>query len=466
MDPSRVQRLLELIGSVRAIDRQSTELKRERRSQQRQKEPTVEAKACVTCRRAKTKCFNNGGACVRCMSAGRECVYAQAQKRGRRADRTIQHLLDDIESELKGEPAERSEQVHDDSEHSALHNPLGVLASAATQSNGVLPEIYGSKPEEDLLQDPILRGLVTENELERLVYFFHANMGPVFMHLDPRVHTPMLLRMNNPFLTTAVVAVASSFTSPELHDALMAHAHDQATRVFAEGRKSLEIVQAFLVLVYWAPWNDFLADKSWAYHGQALRLACEIRLDLQPDPSVAASYRYTRAFTEDEVAVLLASRKRTYHLLCVSDISMAAQSGRADTTSGHRLARRPRLSAQDLDFTAVLSIAHVFSRALHFWHAVDKENPPDSERDLFVRQWRANLETVTAGGPNQGTSIADAATILDQVACARAVGSSFAGYYAAQVRALTASATDPFDFSFLQDEPLMSFLESLNNELF
>jgi hypothetical protein len=47
----------------------------------------------------------------------------------------------------------------------------------------------------------------------------------------------------------------------------MAHAHALASRAFAEGYKSLEIVQAYLMIYHWSArfppsWRE---DRSWAY---------------------------------------------------------------------------------------------------------------------------------------------------------------------------------------------------------
>jgi len=186
---------------------------------------------------------------------------------------------------------------------------------------------------------------------------YFNNLRPFFMHLDPVVHTPSFLRFNSPFLTSAIASVAATFDTHSAHLAppITAHAHHLASRTFAEGYKSLEVVQGYLVLLHWAArfppyWSE---DKSWAYQGQAMRLACEIRLDLPPNKDTLSSYRFTRQLTEDETERLLACRGRTYLLVSLSeiawvvwsgmynaDIRMASQTGRADTTSGHRLLRR------------------------------------------------------------------------------------------------------------------------------
>jgi hypothetical protein len=85
----------------------------------------------------------------------------------------------------------------------------------------------------------------------------------------------------------------------------------------------VEVVQAFLVMVHWAscPSDDWLGDRSWMYQGQAMRLSCEIRLDLPPDRELLNMYRHTRALTEDEMSRLGSCRQRTYLLVCMSEIA-------------------------------------------------------------------------------------------------------------------------------------------------
>lgn len=72
---------------------------------------------------------------------------------------------------------------------------------------------------------------------------------------------------------------------------------------------------------------------------------------------------------------------------------MATQSGRADTASGHRLIHAPDLTflmpgdQMNATFSATVTLNHIFSRVLHRWHGMlkDKEDSPDVERELFVR---------------------------------------------------------------------------------
>jgi len=87
----RLSRVLGHIAHLRKLDQESIDKRREKRHAYRHKEDEghkVEvAQACVTCRKAKTKCLNRDGEpCARCAMAGEKCTYPPQKKRGRRTD--------------------------------------------------------------------------------------------------------------------------------------------------------------------------------------------------------------------------------------------------------------------------------------------------------------------------------------------------------------------------------------------
>ncbi|RSH85388.1 hypothetical protein EHS25_004784 [Saitozyma podzolica] len=270
--------------------------------------------------------------------------------------------------------------------------------SAAQTTAKLVEKHLNAVAETDFSQDPNLQGLLTGEDFNRLVALYFTKLRPFFLHLDPNVHTPNFLRVNSPFLTTAIAAVAASYDpgsfllAPRLED----HAHYLASRAFAQGDKSTEVVQAFLTMVHWAscPSEDWLGNRSWMYQGQAMRLACEIRLDLLPDRKLLNTYRHTRGLTKDELDKLGSSRQKTYLLACF----IATNSSRADTTAGHPLLRRPDLSfvvpIDEIDetFTASVRLSDIFGKALQHWHGMDRQNAELGERDRFVRSWRGALD--------------------------------------------------------------------------
>ena len=79
-------------------------------------------------------------------------------------------------------------------------------------------------------------------------YFYR--LRPFYYHLDPSLHTPSFLRLNSPFLTSALAAVTATYDPASAHFAarLQAHAERLAVKCFEVGWKSVEVVQAFGML--------------------------------------------------------------------------------------------------------------------------------------------------------------------------------------------------------------------------
>lgn len=111
--------------------------------------------------------------------------------------------------------------------------------------------------------------------------------------LDQDFHTPALVCSRSPFLLTSsmllipyffgswfsrgtvVCAIASKFYThrPELHSQLAELAQKLAFSVPAQGYKSLEIVQAYLLLTLWGcgAVERYEYDKTWLLLGMAIR---------------------------------------------------------------------------------------------------------------------------------------------------------------------------------------------------
>ena len=109
--------------------------------------------------------------------------------------------------------------------------------------------------------------------------------------LDRDFHTPSLVCSRSPFLLTtskqiyislrprihpiAVCATASKFYTekPELYGRLTEIVRKLAFSVPAQGYKSVEIVQAYLILTLWGcgAVERFEQDKTWLLLGMAIR---------------------------------------------------------------------------------------------------------------------------------------------------------------------------------------------------
>jgi hypothetical protein len=117
------------------------------------------------------------------------------------------------------------------------------------------------------------------------------------MYFDPRIHTLPYIRSHSSFLLCTILTISSSFKpispSPLLHSRLVPHLTRLEHKIRTEGFKSIEIIQALLLLASWSEVPVNLArDKTWTYISHALALAVELRLDMpvpyyvQVDPGI------------------------------------------------------------------------------------------------------------------------------------------------------------------------------------
>ena len=119
--------------------------------------------------------------------------------------------------------------------------------------------------------------------------------------LDRNFHTPALVCSRSPFLLTTgafrffflprsrdliqitVCSIASKFytAKPDLHPKLTELAKRLAFSVPAKGYKSVEIVQAYLLLTLWGcgAVERYEQDKTWLLLGMAIRCVSYLRWD-------------------------------------------------------------------------------------------------------------------------------------------------------------------------------------------
>lgn len=111
-------------------------------------------------------------------------------------------------------------------------------------------------------------------------YFTHMSMHCSV--LVPDFHTPSLVCSRSPFLLTVICAIASKFypDRPDLHPRLNRIVKKLSFNVPERGFKSLEIVQAYLLLALWGcgPVERFEQDKTWLLLGLAIRMATDLNL--------------------------------------------------------------------------------------------------------------------------------------------------------------------------------------------
>lgn len=302
------------------------------------------------------------------------------------ADSDSQHPLRAIASateQLISSPTEHSPDLSYQNKQSSrspkLHslpddslNPLGLLAEAslanrrktsnhhglvarpldaqATGQIGVASDAYFKPGPMTILPlrrlyierqiQPEMLSITSTEEVVALfdIFFDHLNLFATL--LDRNFHTPALVCSRSPFLLTVICAISSKFYEPrpDLHPKLMDLARKLAFSVPEKGYKSVEIVQAYLLLTWWGsgPVERYENDKTWLLLGIAIRMATD--LNLHRKTTVANEE------TEDGQARVFEvhNRERTW-LTCFNlDKSLSAQMGKPHTIKEDYIIRNTR----------------------------------------------------------------------------------------------------------------------------
>ncbi|KAM0752863.1 hypothetical protein T439DRAFT_184423 [Meredithblackwellia eburnea MCA 4105] len=202
----------------------------------------------------------------------------------------------------------------------------------------------GRGAEQEGKAPPLLtKGII---DAETAVELFRIFFDYAYIHLpllDPTYSTATSILGRSPFLFTVICAVASRFhKDPNLHVSCYEEAHACFVECVATGERSLESVQACMILTLWtsAPREGTGEDRpkrAWLYFGNAVRMALELGLfrppqwvdkhlvenGSKPNPWV----NLKGVATEEEQREAL-NRERTWLLVFVIDRNMSAVMGR------------------------------------------------------------------------------------------------------------------------------------------
>ncbi|KAJ7193876.1 fungal-specific transcription factor domain-containing protein [Mycena pura] len=280
-------------------------------------------------------------------------------------------------------------------------NPLGLLAEAslanrrahASHPSGLIARStvpgenkFGVASDNYFKPGPIsilpLRRLMIERQVqpemlsfvstEEVVALFKIFFEHVNLHcnlLDGNFHTPSLVCSRSPFLLTTICAISSKFydVKPELHNQLTEMAKKLAFSVPARGYKSLEIVQAYLLLALYGcgAVERYEQDKTWLLLGMAIRMATD--LNLHRKSSVATDDTEDGRAREHEVH----NRERTWLLCFCLDRSFSAQMGKPYSIkedfvirNAQQWARSPLAIATDTGMAGYVDLQRIISRSL------------------------------------------------------------------------------------------------------
>ena len=106
------------------------------------------------------------------------------------------------------------------------------------------------------IEDPVAKGLMNEQTAENIIDMVLIRLNPFINLFDPELHSALYIRNKCPFLFTTLLMAGSKFFKPSLYVECRRLADEHAVRAFAESRKSVEIVQAFMCLTYWKEPDD------------------------------------------------------------------------------------------------------------------------------------------------------------------------------------------------------------------
>lgn len=237
---------------------------------------------------------------------------------------------------------------------------------------------------------PEMLSFVSTDEVIALfnIYFDHMNMH---CHLlDRDFHTPSLVCSRSPFLLTTICAISSKFyeKKPDLHNQLVELAKRLAFNVPAKGYKSVEIVQAYLLLALWGcgAVERYEQDRTWMLLGMAIRMATD--LNLHRKTAVASQDTQESRARDLEVH----NRERTWILCFCLDRSFSSQMGKPYSVKEDFIIRNvdawcnaPTAIWSDPSLAAYSDLQRIVSRSLDFLYSnTDSASGLQTSCDYFL----------------------------------------------------------------------------------
>ncbi|KAL4244821.1 Protease transcriptional activator prtT [Abortiporus biennis] len=216
---------------------------------------------------------------------------------------------------------------------------------------------------------PEMLSFVSTEEVVALFKIYYENMNFHCNLLDPAFHTPSLVCSRSPFLLTTICAIASRFYDerPELNAKLSDLSRKLAFSVPAQGYKSVEIVQAYLLNTLWGcgPVERYEQDRTWMLLGMAIRMATD--LNLHRRTAVTSPDTVEGRARDREVH----NRERTWIFCFCLDRSFSAQMGKPYTIkedfvirNASQWCRAPASVPADVSLAAYADLQRILTRSL------------------------------------------------------------------------------------------------------
>ncbi|KAM0487290.1 hypothetical protein ACHAPX_000561 [Trichoderma viride] len=230
----------------------------------------IQKSACLSCRTAKIRCvldtFAQHGKCKRCFNANSKCEFSTiAPRQRRKRTDTRVTVLEKRLSELQAAVDLQKQAQDDDGAHVtasevALAPPPGYRDEnrTAVGAERCPLEAEDENPFHDSrhqssLERPFASGLLSTDTAIRLFDDFINNVLPQYPILTlSRAENFDWFRAHQPTLLLAIIAAACRASSPSLFRKLSVHLRgDLSEQVMVQGNRSIELVQAVLVMVEW-----------------------------------------------------------------------------------------------------------------------------------------------------------------------------------------------------------------------
>ncbi|KAJ3178040.1 hypothetical protein HDU87_003818 [Geranomyces variabilis] len=261
--------------------------------------------ACDACNRKKIKCNGSKPQCANCLQTNSTCTYARTgKKRGPRAGyiESLENRLKEMEALLKPASAAAASATaaaasgSNDMVWSATMSDQSTAGgggsggaysvnSDATSSSS--PQ-YQPQPHQQHQQQQQHRGAVPPEATAELLHLFFQYLHPVM----PLIHKPTFyanFANHSQLLLNAMYALAARFS---LHPSIKTESCYNAGDVFyIKAREMVDhymdvpnasTVTALLILANYAAESD-RGSAAWMYSGMAIRMAQELKLNVEPD---------------------------------------------------------------------------------------------------------------------------------------------------------------------------------------
>jgi len=136
------------------------------------------------------------------------------------------------------------------------------------------------------------------------------NLNPFISQFDPSLHSFLYIQKKSSFLLSAILSASSKAFHPSLHSQLQAHTEKLLGKAFSQGEKSVEVVQAILVLTYWKEPDE---ARTWLLVGYAIRMYIEMGWHKMKEPAPGSEILSEQGVRE------LRNLQRTWLVLFVYD---------------------------------------------------------------------------------------------------------------------------------------------------